>query len=79
MIKRLELLNLETCLNKAAPDEPIFVLRAEDAVAAQTVRLWATMAFGLHEPEKIWQAMELANEMDKWRSEHQAPVGPEAK
>ncbi len=33
---------LDGCLAKVAPDEPIFVLRAQDETAADTVRLWAS-------------------------------------
>ncbi len=52
MIKNQELLNQKSCLNKAAPDEPIFVLRAKDKLAPQTLRHWVAIAFGVHEPEK---------------------------
>jgi len=71
MLKQMELANPTSCLNKAAPDEPVFVLRAKDALAAQTVRLWAAMAFERHEPEKLKEALDLADRMDKWRQERQ--------
>jgi hypothetical protein len=66
MIKNLELLQPGSCLNKAAPDEPIFVLRAKDTLAPQTIRHWATMAFGIHEKEKIADAELLASAMEDW-------------
>ena len=31
------------CFDNAAPDEPIFVLRAQDRLAAATVRFWAQL------------------------------------
>ncbi len=70
MLKKLELAKTFSCLSKAKPDEPIFVIRAKDELASQTLRLWAAMAEGLHEPEKISEALQCADEMDKWRSEN---------
>lgn len=68
MLKAKELATPTSCLNKAEHDEPIFVLRAKDPIAAQTVRLWATMASSSHHEEsKIVEAMELAKAMDNWR------------
>ena len=69
MIKRDELKDPQSCLNKAAPDEPVFVLRARDPVAAQTVRHWATMAHGIHEVEKVESAFRAADLMEKWLAE----------
>lgn len=68
MLKRDELRYQGSCLNKAAADEPVFVLRAKDVLAPQTIRLWAMMAEGLHEPEKIADALKLADQMDRWRN-----------
>lgn len=70
MIKRDELRHPTSCLNKAAPDEPVFVLRAKDPLAAQTVRHWATMAQGEHEDHKREEAVKLADEMDQWRAKN---------
>lgn len=70
MIKRDELKTPTSCLNKAAPDEPVFVLRAKDAMAAQAVRHWATMSEGEHEAAKLAEARKLADEMDEWRRKH---------
>lgn len=67
MIKNQELLDPKSCLNKAAPDEPIFVLRAKDKLAPQTIRHWATMSFGVHEKEKIADAELLATSMEDWQ------------
>lgn len=68
MLKRLELSERQSCLNKAHSEEPLFVLRAKDPLAAQTVRHWATMSEGHHEPEKIKEALKLADQMDEWRN-----------
>ena len=43
MLKREELDNEESCLNKAKFDEPIFVLRAQDRLAPLIIRLWAEL------------------------------------
>lgn len=68
MKKQHELLDPMSCLNRAQPTEPIFVLRGKDVVAAVAVRHWATMATGIHEPEKIREALKLADQMDAWRN-----------
>lgn len=75
MLKRDELANPASCINKAASDEPVFVLRAKDPLAAQAVRLWAAMADGRHEPEKRQEALDLADRMDEWRT-GQGPKAP---
>jgi hypothetical protein len=58
----------KSCLNKAADDEPIFVLRAKDPRAAETVREWARTSIGIHEPSKIDEALKIADTMDEWRN-----------
>jgi len=45
VIKRNELANPNSCLNKAADDEPLFVFRANDPLAPQLVREWADQYF----------------------------------
>lgn len=71
MLKKHELVVPHSCLNKADPNEPIFVLRAKDPLAAMTIRYWAAMADGVHEHEKIDEALRFAVEMDQW---HNAPA-----
>lgn len=44
MRKKDEIATATSCLNKAADDEPIFVLRAKDPLGAVMVRQWAEMA-----------------------------------
>lgn len=76
MLKRLELAKSHSCLNKAQPEEPIFVLRANDPLAAQAVRLWAAMATEIHEPGKIQEALDLAHDMDRWQEQTKAAPVP---
>lgn len=71
MLKKNELIEPSSCLNKAGPEEPIFVLRAKDPAAPATIRLWAAMATGIHEPEKLKEADMLASQMDAWRTERE--------
>lgn len=74
--KGVEATNPESCFNKAADDEPVFVLRAKDERAPETVRTWAhnSKTFGTHEPEKIEDAFRLADEMEAWRAAN-VPAG----
>ena len=55
------------CLRKAADNEPIFVLRAQDALAPDAVRGWAFEARrkGLSRA-KFQEAMAVADAMEKW-------------
>lgn len=78
MDKAQNLINRSSCLNKAAIGEPLFILRANDPIAAQTVRLWAAMAecAGQHSEEKIASALRLADDMDKWRDSQPQAAGP---
>lgn len=82
MIKQDELANPESCLNRAASDEPIFVLRANDPCAPMAVRNWA--AFYRNEKErennrgpmtekqraKYNEARALADRMEQWQADH---------
>lgn len=75
--KRVELQNADGCFNRAAEDEPIFVLRANDELAASVVRVWAdyyrTRKRAIHgslspqQNAKYQEALKLAQEMDDWR------------
>lgn len=67
--KAENLIDRNSCLNKAQSDEPLFILRAKDPLAAQAVRLWASMAAaGAHDPDKIASALHVADDMDAWRA-----------
>lgn len=66
-LKRDEIANPNSCLNKAADDEPVFVLRGQDMCAPQHVRDWADHAeLRGCAPEKVAEARALANAMEQW-------------
>ncbi|HYK54156.1 MAG TPA: hypothetical protein VEV38_11550 [Candidatus Eremiobacteraceae bacterium] len=55
------------CLAKLAPDEPYFVLRGQDAEAADLVELWALRAKTAGcDRDKVNEAMDVADEMRRW-------------
>lgn len=55
------------CYEKADPDEPIFVLRAQDRLAPILVRLWAMLAWANGAPQpKISEANVCAMKMEDW-------------
>jgi hypothetical protein len=55
------------CLGKAADDEPVFILRAQDALAAELVELWAIRARSAGCPvDKVREAQDLADQMMRW-------------
>jgi len=59
----------EGCLGKAHPDEPVFILRAQDALAADLVERWASEAQGVGCPwDKVLEARNLAEEMRRWHT-----------
>jgi hypothetical protein len=67
MIKATELVDRNSCLNKAGPDEPIFVLRAKDPCAAFVIRIWCYVARFFHEADKVAEARRIAVHMVRWR------------
>lgn len=80
MLKREELATQTSCLNRAADDEPIFVLRANDENAAPAVAAWARdyivskggwAAMSTLQQKKYTEAMDLAGAMRIWKM-HQA-------
>jgi len=71
--KQRELENRSSAINKAAPDEPVFVLRAQDKLASGLVRIWAGLAaLDGTPPERVREALELAALMDAWHT-HKHP------
>jgi hypothetical protein len=67
MLKKQEIDNLASCLNQAAMDEPLFVLRGKDICAADTVREWtrARVRAGKNHPQdkQILEALAIADAM----------------
>lgn len=67
-LKRDELSNPTSCLNKASDDEPVFVLRAHDPLAADTIRYWAGLRRAQRGLEaKTDEALACADSMERWR------------
>lgn len=73
-----EINNPGSCLNKAADDEILFVLRAKDPVAPMIIRAWTTerVRLGLNSPvsEKIREALSCADAMERYRLGMQSGV-----
>lgn len=59
------------CLAKAKDDEPLFILRAQDALAPLLVRQWVERAVIAGVPEeKVHEALQLADRMEDWAREN---------
>jgi hypothetical protein len=58
----------DSCLTKAADNEPIFVLRAQDMYADGLVDLWADKLSGRlgRDHPKVVEARKLASDMRAW-------------
>lgn len=64
---RMEKEDTDSVLNSAHPDEPVFVIVASDAVAAEVVEFWSFMAERHGAPSrKVEGAMEVAKAMARW-------------
>lgn len=74
MTKIQEINNPLSCLNKAADDEPIFVLRASDECAPEAIRDWVHWRFIFEKNKpgdaKLNEALALAEKMTEWRRLH---------
>lgn len=66
------LLQPDSCWNRAELNEPVFVLRGKDALAPAVVRLWASLATttNAHDRAKAFAAYALSEQMDAWRLGH---------
>lgn len=71
MLKKDEMLNPASCLNRANPDEMLFVLLARDAAAPATIRFWINERVRLrknqHDDTQITEAIECAIRMEMYR------------
>lgn len=79
MLKKLEVRDPNSCLNKAERDEPIFVLRANDELAPEIVREWADVYIDSKrrrnrdremtqaQIDKYNEALTLADQMEEWK------------
>jgi hypothetical protein len=75
-MNKKELIEGPSCLTRAEDDEPLFVLRAHDELAASVVRQWAdkyiqskggTTRMTPAQLAKLDDAMNVARAMEKWR------------
>lgn len=68
MLKRNELANSKSCLNRAADDEMLFVLLARDAAAPATIRFWIAERIRLGknkaDDDQVLEAEECARRME---------------
>jgi hypothetical protein len=63
-----------TVLQKVAPDEPIFVLRARDLLAPDTIRYWAMLAKASGVNTAKWQEAQVcAKQMEEWSGKRKYP------
>lgn len=73
MRKYDELTNPNSCLNRSACDEPLFVLCARDIDAPTVVREWANIREATGgRSEKIAEARQCAANMEAWQRTHNA-------
>ena len=57
------------CLGRAALDEPVFILRAQDKLAPRVVVWWAHLADQAgYSEDKVRGALILAKQMADWRA-----------
>jgi hypothetical protein len=61
----------EGCLGKAHPDEPVFVLRAQDIHAADLVEKWAIFVSVQTHNNKAESARAIAEAMREWPTHKQ--------
>ena len=62
-------------LANCSDDEPIFVLRGQDALAVQTVRSWINLAVKFGVPtSKIDNAKDIAMAMEEWQKSHKTKL-----
>lgn len=81
MRKSKELTDPNSCLNKALPEEPLFVLLGRDPVAPELIKMWVKLRIekGLNRPTdlQIQGALRAANIMARERPMDHAYVwGP---
>jgi len=64
-----------SCFDKADPDEPVFVLRAQDMLGPEIVREWAYRAQCEGAPiAKCDEARRIADAMEQWQIAHRRKV-----
>lgn len=66
-MRKQDELTKQGCLNKAADDEMLFVLRAQDITAPKVILNWIEQNFHTCSEEKLREAFECAIEMKKFK------------
>jgi hypothetical protein len=64
--KTKEKKNANSCLNKAHPDEPLFVLRGQDVSSPKVVLHWIAKNFESASEFKLREAFDIAMKMREW-------------
>lgn len=63
------------CLSRVAEDEPVFVIRARDAIGPMVVRFWSDIAEGKGvDPAKVAGVRALADRMSDWQDANGSKV-----
>lgn len=84
MLKKDELAKPNSCLSRAEDDEPLFVLRASDPLAANLVRDWRRRyitnksrhgEMTQRQLDKAHEALRCADAMDSWIRSHSPETG----
>lgn len=79
-MKKIDCIMGPSCLTEADPDEPIFVLRANDELAPSIVRAWAERYMQSKNADspatakqiaKYSEAHRCAKAMEKWKKERE--------
>jgi len=70
-LKRDEIADTHSCLNRAGADEPLFILRGKDPLAAKIIEEWAARAAlaGLHN-DRFREAFRYAQAVRAWRKKN---------
>lgn len=82
MLKSEEQSNPDSTLNKALPDEPLFIIRGQDMLAAKTIRDWGCRLLSAsnetrrignvdlanRQRDKAAQAFEFAGVVEAWQT-----------
>lgn len=69
IVRRWNIVESDSCLQKLRPEEPFFVLRAQDQTAPSTVRYWVKNS-GTEVLEKGKDALVRAFNMEDWAHAH---------
>lgn len=70
MLKHQEISKIDSCLNKAADDEPIFVLRGKDPVIVPTIQAWIKLRSELEnedDEDKLEEASCFIEVIERWQ------------